>query len=128
VTGPGWWAGWAAAVAADPENAHIGRWSRFTVRLAEDGGAAVLLRYDRGAVSVGPAGDDTAADVGLRAPRSAWRELVAADPAPRRHDLLSLLKAPGGITLVTGREHLIRHLRVLTRLVELGRAHDRRHG
>ncbi|WP_198588545.1 alpha/beta fold hydrolase [Geodermatophilus chilensis] len=120
MTGSDWWGRWTAAVSADPENAHIGRWSRFTVRLAEDGGAAVLLRYDRGGVAVGPAGDD-GADVELRAPRSAWRELVDPGAAPRRHDLLALTKAPAGITVVAGREQLLRHLRVLTLLVELAK-------
>jgi hypothetical protein len=58
----------------------------------------------------------------LRGPRSAWRELADPQAAPRRHDLLALTKVADGIEIVAGRDHLIRHLRVLNRLVELGRA------
>jgi hypothetical protein len=113
---------WVAAVAADPENAHIGRWSTFVVRLEDDEGGALVLRYERGTVVADPVGA-APPDLVLRGPRSAWRELVDADAAPRRHDLLSLTKAPDGLEVVAGRETLLRHLRVLTRLVELGRAH-----
>ncbi len=120
MTDRAWLTGWAAAVEADPENAHIGRWSSFVVRLADDGGGAVVLRYHHGTVGIDPA-DGPDADLELRGPRSAWRELLDARAAPRRHDLLSLTKAPHGIEVVAGREHLLRHLRVLTRLVELGR-------
>lgn len=112
-------AGWARAVAGDPENAHIGRFSTFTARLVDDGGGDVVLRYDHGAVLVedGRPG----ADLELRGPVSAWRELVDPAAAPRRHDLLALIKAPDGLEVVSGREHLIRHLRVITRLVQLAR-------
>ncbi|NEK85622.1 hypothetical protein GCU60_07585 [Blastococcus saxobsidens] len=113
-------AGWARAVAHDPENAHIGRFTAFTARLVDDRGGDVLVSYDHGAVTVedGVPG----ADLELRGPVSAWRELVDPDAAPRRHDLLALTKAPDGIEVVSGREQLIRHLRVITRLVQLARA------
>ncbi|MGQ4818532.1 hypothetical protein ACQ1ZK_15525, partial [Enterococcus faecium] len=109
MTGREWLAGWARAVAADPENAHIGRFSVFTARLVADDEGDVLLRYDRGTVSV----DDgtPGADLELRGPVGAWRELVDAGAAPRRHDLLALTKAADGLEVVAGREQLIRHLR-----------------
>lgn len=118
-----WLAGWADAVNSDPENAHIGRWSRFAVRLLDDQGGDVVVQYRHGTVAVDAAGSGAGVDLELCGPRSAWRELVDAGAAPRRHDLLSLTKAPDGIDIVAGRDHLLRHLRVLTRLVELGRAH-----
>lgn len=122
MTGRAWLESWAEDVAADPENAHVGRFSRFVVRLRDDEGGDVALRYDGGTVTLGD-GADVTADIELRAPGSAWRELVNPRAAPRRHDLLALTKAPHGITIEAGRDHLIRHLRVITRLVELGKAH-----
>ncbi|MGY1828656.1 MULTISPECIES: hypothetical protein [unclassified Blastococcus] len=123
MTGREWLTGWARAVAADPENAHIGRFSVFTARLVDDRGGDVLVRYDRGVVGIGDGGPG--ADLELRGPLSAWRELVDPGAAPRRHDLLALTKVPDGLEVVAGREQLIRHLRVITRLVELARLHDR---
>ena len=122
MTDRAWLQGWAEAVAADPENAHIGRFSRFTVRLRDDEGGDVVLAYDRGTVTIGD-GAGAAAEIELRGSVRTWREVVDADAAPRRHDLLALTKLPDGITIEAGREHLIRHLRVITRLVELGKAH-----
>ncbi len=122
-----WLDEWAAAVAQDAENAHIGRFTDVTVRVVDDNGGDVVLHYDHGRVQVEDAPDAEHrafdADLVLRGPASAWAELVDPEPVPRRHDLLSLTKAADGIEVVRGREHLLRHLRVLTRLVEIGRAH-----
>lgn len=123
MTGREWLAGWARTVAADPENAHIGRFSVFTARIGDDRGENVLIRYDRGAVGIDDGGPG--ADLELRGPAAAWRELVDDGAVPRRHDLLALTKVADGIEVVAGREQLIRHLRVITRLVELGRLHGR---
>jgi hypothetical protein len=122
-----WLEEWAAAVAQDAENAHIGRFTDVTVRVVDDDGGDVVLHYDHGRVHVEDAPEaehpPSDADLVLRGPASAWAELVSSEPLPRRHDLLSLTKAADGIEVVHGREHLLRHLRMLTRLVEIGRAH-----
>lgn len=121
-----WLDGWADAVARDAESAHIGRFTDMTVRLLDGRGGDVVLHYDHGRVGVtdGPGeARPLAADLVLRALPPVWAELVDPKPAPRRHDLLSLTKAVDGIEVVSGREHLLRHLRVLTRLVEIGRDH-----
>lgn len=121
-----WLERWVAAVAQDTENAHVGRFTNLTVRLLDDQGGDVVLHYDHGRVDVAdgrPTEEDPAAgaDLILEGPASAWAELIDPDAVPRRHDLLSLTKAADGIGVVSGREHLLRHLRVLTRLVEIGR-------
>jgi hypothetical protein len=121
MTDRAWLARWSDAVRADSENAHIGRFSEFTVRLRDDEGSEVTLRYAHGTVTVDPVGS-AEPQIELRGPRSAWRELVDPDAVPRRHDLLSLTKAADGLEVVSGRHHRLRHLRVLNRLVELGRA------
>lgn len=123
MTGSTWLDGWTAAVNEDAENAHIGRFTRFTARLRELEGGTVFLRYDSGTVTA-ERGRESVADIELHGSPSAWRELVDPGAAPRRHDLLSLTKAPDGIEVVAGREHLLRHLRVITRLVEVAKSHE----
>jgi hypothetical protein len=113
-----WLGRWADAVAADPENAHIGRFSDFAVRLLDTDGGDAVVHYDRGTVRLD---EGSAPLVTLRAARHTWCELVSSDAPPRRHDLLSLVKAVDGIEVVEGWDHVVRHLRVVTRLVELGR-------
>lgn len=113
-----WLQEWADAVDADPENAHIGRFSDFAVRLLDNDSGDAVVHYDHGTVRL----DDGAAPrIVLRADRRTWGELLSADAPPRRHDLLSLVKADDGIEVVEGWDHVVRHLRVITRLVELGR-------
>lgn len=120
----GWLRRWADAVNEDPENAHIGRWSSFVVRARDDAGAEQTVRYHRGKVelNLSPAGQADEAVITLRGSRRAWRELADPHAPPGRHDLLALTKVPDGIQIVTGGDHLLRHLRVITRLVEVGRA------
>lgn len=113
---------WVEAVNADAENAHIGRWSSFVVRAQDGAGGEETVDYHQGAITIGPVEDAGSAVITLHGPPSAWRELADPQAAPRRHDLLALTKVADGIKIVGGRDHLIRHLRVLTRLVELGRA------
>lgn len=114
-----WLDGWVAAVDADAENAHIGRFTDLTVRLVATPREHLVLHYDHGSVALVEEGSD--AQLELHGPPSVWAELLDPQAAPRRHDLLSLTKADDGLAVVSGREHLLRHLRVLTRLVEIGR-------
>lgn len=113
---------WIDIVNGDQENAHIGRWTSFIVRAQDGVGGEETVHYDRGTVALGPVVDPGAAVITLCGPPSAWRELADPHAAPRRHDLLALTKVSDGLQVVAGREHLVRHLRVLTHLVELGKA------
>jgi hypothetical protein len=108
------------AAGGDAELAHIARFSSFAVELASTSGRVEWVRVARGVVDGSPAqaGDDV---LRLRADDAVWRELVDADAAPRRHDLLSLTKVADGIDIVEGRTTLIRHLRVINRLVEIAK-------
>jgi hypothetical protein len=114
---------WFTAVRNDPENRHIGRFSTFTVRLRSPGGDDVSMCYAAGELQVvdDPLEIDPPDLIELTATPATWVEL--ADPAapPLRHDLLALVKAADGIEITSGRLHLIRHLRVITRLVELAK-------
>lgn len=114
--------GWLTAVHADPENAHIGRFSHFVLEAFTPEGGRLALEYSAGSVTFTEA-SEVAGDIQLRATWRTWTELLDPDAPPRRHDLLSLIKAPDGIEVVSGWADLVRHLRVLSRLVELGKIH-----
>lgn len=111
----------AAAAAEDPEFAHVARWSRYAI-VAETPHASVRIVVLDGAVSLSDAPHDLET-LKLRAPVSTWRELASRSAPPRRHDLLALTKAEDGIEIIAGTATLIRHLRSINRLVEIGREH-----
>ncbi|WP_258803554.1 hypothetical protein [Pseudarthrobacter sp. NS4] len=118
-----WGSHWASAVNADPENHHIGRMSRFGLRLESRDGYQADYVYTAGVLTPGKPAPGTQEDfIHLQGSAAAWVELFDANAAPRRHDLLALLKAPDGLVVVAGYDGLLRHLRVITRLVEIGKA------
>ncbi|SDW91466.1 hypothetical protein SAMN04487912_105347 [Arthrobacter sp. cf158] len=116
-----WGASWVLAVNADRENRHIGRMSRFMLRFELEDGEHADFLYAAGTLSFASA-DPTGEDLlHIAGGAAAWAELSDANAAPRRHDLLALLKAPQGLEVVDGHDILLRHLRVITRLVEIGK-------
>jgi hypothetical protein len=118
-----WLQRWSESVDTDPENRHIGRFSHFRVQLESETGQVIRIQYAAGKLSfVDIADDEGALDlIHLRGNESTWVQLVDAEAPPLRHDLLSLIKAPEGIEVISGWDELLRHLRVITRLVELGK-------
>jgi hypothetical protein len=113
---------WFTAVRDDPENRHIGRFSTFTVRLRTLRGDDVSVRYTAGELHVLEVAESDPPDpIELVASPATWVELADPVAPPLRHDLLALVKASDGIEIVSGRLQLIRHLRVITRLVELAK-------
>lgn len=131
---------WTDAATNDAENRHIGRSTQFVVLAENTTGAAITIRYDHGTVDwrTGETNDTPSPDIHgraafaeadvdhihLRATDATWRELANPSAAPRRHDLLSLIKTDDGIEVLSGWLALVRHLRVISRLVEIGKAHD----
>lgn len=118
-----WGSAWVAAVNADPENRHIGRMSRFGLRLESVDGHSVDFVYTAGVLTSGSPAPGAQEDfIHLQGSPAAWSELAHPNAAPCRHDLLALLKAPEGLAVVAGYDGLLRHLRVITRLIEIGKA------
>lgn len=118
-----WGSHWVSAVNADAENRHIGRMSRFGLRLECNDGDHADFLYTEGKLTSGTPVPGPQEDfIHLQGSAAAWSELSDANAAPRRHDLLALLKAPDGLVVVAGYDGLLRHLRVITRLVEIGKA------
>lgn len=120
-----WLDRWVADVNADSECRHIGQFSHFILEAESTAGRKVRVQYCAGEVSiVGDMDDDVLADfIQLRGSDSTWLVLADAFAPPRRHDLLSLIKAEDGIEVLSGWIELVRHLRVIARLVEIGKSH-----
>jgi hypothetical protein len=117
-----WGTHWVSAVNADTENRHIGRMSRFGLRLESNDSDHADFVYRAGVLtSENPEPGPQEDFVHLQGSTCAWAELADPNAAPRRHDLLALLKAPDGLAVVAGYDGLLRHLRVITRLVEIGK-------
>lgn len=114
---------WVTAVNNDPECHHVGRFTRFTVD-ARGPGQGLRLHFSAGKVRVVEWQEDLPMGdlIELQGGASAWLDLADLNAPPRRHDLLALIKAEDGIVVISGRIELIRHLRVLTRLVQIGKS------
>lgn len=111
----------AREAAHDPEFAHISRWSRYAI-VAASAHATVRVVVRDGVVLLGDSYPDLET-LYLRASLATWHELLSRTAPARRHDLLALVKAEDGIEIVAGRATMIRHLRTITRLIEIGRDH-----
>lgn len=114
---------WISAVNTDPECCHIGRFARFSVEIDTCDGDRTYLTYATGQLYMHHEGEPLQTDIRLSGSNAAWCELVDPSAAPRRHDLLALLKAPDGIEVLAGWPEMLRNLRVLSRFVELGKTH-----
>jgi hypothetical protein len=124
---------WAEIVRSDPEFRHISRQTELLIVAESPSGWSCWVTVQRGSILAGtgaparsePSTVDPSAvePLHLTGDDSAWRELLDPHGAPRRHDLLALSKQPDGITIEGGRSQLIRHLRVINRLVEIGKNH-----
>src|SRR5688572_6767403 len=84
-----WGSHWVSAVNADSENHHIGRMSRFGLRLESQNGDHADFVYAAGMLASGnPAPGPHEDFIHLHGSPAAWAELSDANAAPRRHDLL----------------------------------------
>ncbi|MBP5935739.1 hypothetical protein [Streptomyces acidiscabies] len=116
-----WIGRWIEHVWKDPELCHTGRFSNFLIELVVSDGREIKLTYRAGTLALGDSEESDGETLTLCADLHTWTELFHGPPQPLRHDLLALLKHSQGIELRKGRLTLIRNLRVITRLVELGK-------
>ncbi|WP_104090909.1 hypothetical protein [Cryobacterium sp. N19] len=113
---------WVLAVNDDAECLHIGQFSHFSAD-AHSADWRVRVHFSAGVLRIVEGGETLPSGdlFELRGSASAWHDLADRNAPARRHDLLALMKADDGIDVVEGRMELIRHLRVVTRLVEIGK-------
>jgi hypothetical protein len=112
---------WFERVAADPEFQHVSRWTevRFTLLSGDD---ARTYRLD----TSGLAEVDGAAptDVVLAGSPAAWADFLASVPPPHSNHVLAMDRRRTDFEIQSGRDQLIRHLRVLDVVLQHMRGDD----
>lgn len=132
-----WYHRWRELIAHDPELNVIGRRCTLTLALVADGeGRAFQFEQGR-LVGAAPWRPSPSGDGGREAPGGTgvgaetlvveasaddWAKVLRDPPAPGHTDLPALHRVAARAAVTAGADVLIRHLRALTRVVELARA------
>lgn len=119
ILGSEWIQQWIGLVEIDKELSHIGKLSRFSLRLV-CGEQATTLSFSGGKFKL--IGDDellVGDVVEFCGDRAAFEKLFQVSPEPLFNDFLALEKNQPGFTIPSDRIYLLRHLRVLQRLLAI---------
>ncbi len=111
-------AAWLARVNADPEFIQAGRWTDFTFGLASEEQTRLAYRIRASVLEAEPAAE---APVTLRGSHAAWADFLQAVPRPPNHHILGMDRRRDDFAVEGDRNAMIRHLRVLSRALELMR-------
>lgn len=119
IFGSEWIRQWIASVEKDKELSHIGKLSRFSLRLV-CGEQATTLGFSGGKFELLRDKELPAVDgVEFHGDRAAFEKLFQVNPEPLFNDFLALEKNQPGFTIPSDRIYLLRHLRVLQRLLAI---------
>lgn len=111
----GWVNEWVDAVAQDKELSHIGRFSKFSLKLVCEEKELTLL-FKQGQLGLA---DEHRAEhdlIAFHGDRPAFVKWFRVNPEPLFNDFLALEKNQPGFSIPSERMCLLRHLRVLQRL------------
>lgn len=122
-----WFAQLGNAVQHDRELQVIGKYSDFWIDASSPGNWRAVLNFRGGSLMAASAEELPANHIVLSAAQAGWRQLFNPRPTPLQHDLLSLAKNSPDFTLGGSDIELVRNLRVLARLVDLGKALHAQH-
>lgn len=117
-----WFTDLAAAVQRDPELQVTGRYSDFWIDAVSPGHWQAALHFkDARLVTWSP--DTLPQDhIVISATQAGWEQVFNPRPRPLHHDLLALAKNSPEVTVGGSDVEFVRNLRVLARLVDLGKA------
>jgi hypothetical protein len=125
-TGPiiseSWFAHLGAAVQSDRELQVIGKYSDFWIDAVSPGNWRAVLNFREGSLVTASSGELPQDHIVLSATQSGWGQVFDPQPKPQLHDLLALAKNSPDVTVGGSDVELVRNLRVLARLVDLGKA------
>lgn len=117
-----WFTHLANAVHADRELQVIGKYSDFWIDAVSPGNWRVVLNFQNSSLIPTPWKDLPADHIAISASPTGWGQIFDPDPKPLLHDLLALGKNSPDVALGGSDVELVRNLRVLARLVDLGKA------
>lgn len=117
-----WFTHLANAVQADRETQIIGKYSDFWIDAVSPGNWRVALNFREATLVPAPWKDLPGDHIVLSATQAGWAQVFDPQPKPQHHDLLALAKNSPDVTVGGSDVELVRNLRVLARLVDLGKA------
>ena len=117
-----WFTHLANAVQADRELQVIGKYSDFWIDAVSPGNWRVALNFRNANLAPTPWKDLPRDHIVLSATQVGWGRVFDPQPKPQQHDLLALAKNSPDVTVGGSDVELVRNLRVLARLVDLGKA------
>lgn len=117
-----WFTHLANAVHGDRELQVIGRYSNFWIDAVSPGHWRVALNFHGSSLIPTPWKDLPLDHIVISATPVGWGQIFDPQPKPLLHDLLALGKNSPDVTLGGSDVELVRNLRVLSRLVDLGKA------
>jgi hypothetical protein len=119
LTAP-WVDQWTAAVTGNPEIQVAGRWSRLRIAVQWEAGTLEML-FDAGTFAPYQEADGGGIErVVFKGSEAAWRSMLTSTPAPRRNDVLAMDRHHDDFAVTSGRESLIRHLRIILLVFKVG--------
>lgn len=125
-TGPiiseSWFAHLGTAVQSDRELQVIGKYSDFWIDAVSPGNWRAVLNFREGSLVTASSGELPQDHIVLSATQSGWGQVFDPQPKPQLHDLLALAKNSPDVMVGGSDVELVRNLRVLARLVDLGKA------
>lgn len=117
-----WFTHLANAVLGDRELQAIGKYSNFWIDALSPGNWRVALNFQGSSLFPAPWKDLPPEHIVISATQTGWGQVFDPDPKPLLHDLLALGKNSPDVAIGGSDVELVRNLRVLTRLVDLGKA------
>ena len=117
-----WFTHLANAVHTDRELQVIGKFSDFWIDAVSPGNWRVVLNFQSSSLIPTPWKDLPKDHIVISASPTGWGQIFDPHPKPLLHDLLALGKNSPDVALGGSDVELVRNLRVLARLVDLGKA------
>lgn len=117
-----WFIHLGSAVQSDRELQVIGKYSDFWIDAVEPGKWRAVLNFRKGSLVAASPEELPQQHIVISATKTGWGQVFDPQPKPQQHDLLALAKNSPDVTVGGSDVELVRNLRVLTRLVDLGKA------
>ncbi|WP_284989529.1 hypothetical protein [Arthrobacter sp. efr-133-TYG-120] len=117
-----WFAHLGNAVQGDRELQVIGKYSDFWIDAISSGNWRAVLNFREGILLTVPPDELPQDHIVISATQAGWGQVFDPEPKPLQHDLLALSKNSPDVTVGGSAVELVRNLRVLARLVDLGKA------
>jgi len=122
-----WFTHLAKAARNDRELQVIGKYSDFWIDADSPGNWRIALNFREANLIPTPSKELPRHYIVISATQAGWEEVFDPQPKPLHHDLLALAKNSPDVTVGGSDVELVRNLRVIARLLDLGKALNVQH-